>query len=124
MVDILPPDPQIEVMKHELINRYLELNSEVSELHTLLTRKRVQKDILNRSNRAIKTKLIDLVGIATVYDTHFFKDIKEYYQKFCRLSVDAATPKKAMYNAESTVQMWEITKAVLIEHSMIQLKGE
>jgi hypothetical protein len=116
-------EPQSEIIKFEILSRYMTINGYTSQLVAMLSRRKIKKQEVGRLAAGIKPLIIEIVGIAVIYPK-FYQAIRKEYEKYHDFKVDPRTPRRARYAAETTLEIWNIIRDKMIEFDVIILKGD
>ena len=114
-------EPQSEVIKREILSRYIDLSAAIATLAENTSCKTANDYQVGWLTRGIRTGIIDLINLAST-DTKFYNSIEADYKKFTGFKLNTKTRKTTQYGAETILEIWEIIRKQLIEHSVIQLK--
>lgn len=115
---------QSELVKKDILTRYMEINEVVSSLMMQLTSMNLNRYIISSLDVIAKTEILELIGICTIYDSKFYSEISSMYLVYAGHKQNYTTKKKARYSAESTIEIWEILKQSMNEYNIVRLKGD
>lgn len=124
MTEDTAPEPQNDLIRKVILDRYMDLNTDASILSVYLTERRPNRHKLANLNRLMKPKILELIGLSMAVDTKFYNDIKTSYTKYYNFKIDNRTRRSIIYGSETALEMWELVKDKLIVHNVIQLKGD
>ena len=114
-----------DTIKRQVFERYLSLSNDLAYASTILIqpKRKIQTVYLNFLCASLKPKIIELVSLSR-FNPKFYNQIKKHYEIYFDSTTFATTKKKAKFNTETMIEFWEEIKEALLQHQLIELKGD